>query len=1080
MHFIHKLFTKILNTIDPAWGALAVDNEENKMYIKGVVYLGFYYALQLFLYRLPLEATAYYNQLIQDDHARQEFEQVLHYAQFYQLAGAMVGAIVGARWLINHRQKKWKKFNSIRLVLNVSAWFILAGVFLTIYLFKLTPSSTKNYELWMNISRMLFGMGWACGIGCAVIWVCEYLPPHLRLSGALFIGVMGFSGAAMLELGTTVVYQYPESWFQLKVISVIGFAATVFSIIVSRKLPKDSSLNYSYQNLSVEKTKESKFWRLLVKFYKERNYKRAVIFCLLIGCTVQYSTFFVKAYPQLSCNQMKMDLDINDENISHVDTLIKYCNCKVIDKKNNNLTKPQNWTSASLTGMKGIKPWLQFCRYLGMILGSIVIMRICGFPSLLLFGKRIANYRFFRKKVTLLSFILTIKLMVMLSIFLIWLYTTTYTDVYDTLAFSTFASFALGLCSASWILCILIVAEQFSLIDRIWWVLLAPNAYRFSELILMWYTGDVQVYGENKSMTILILGLIFIVIALLSSLGLNNNFEGDPLYLSNDKKLSDYDFMDKLSEIAKDRNSDSFLAKTNLALWVHFEKELREHYFYSSIYTLDSNDQLSYLGPQENEIAFKIYGKAGEDVKSWIAPEQLSLALTEKGIHKNLIVKILKSKNTEVRGGLFWYSGKHFEIQPYTKQKYCVVDLHMMNVEQLSKHKDILNNNVWGDAMQEQNLIEHFSDVECTWQKNDKTDENTILKNASKKLIQSFALYRIDAERYVPGRYFLHIIKPYTNECRLALILKTAVPLSDERLEELRAIVTFIELEQKNIELTSTFIELEQKNIELTSIKDHLEQLKNDQEKTIVRLSREEEHNRKAEMGWLKQNIQTLIARDINPNQTEEFRNLHGICMKVIDHLYEATAFNTYLLRWEAEEGDVQQEYHSEYLNLTASIEDVWAKIKEAYTFLRFPESAHRLLFKQFAEQSELFVHKQTVCLKNVPSTPLKIILFELLKNAAEKSNQYQPRVVVYLELIEDGQGLNIHIENSINVGVPIDLEQFDMNKPDHLGRAGIRSVKRYLRYINKQYDYDWDLKTKSTGTAFTVTIYVPQVCVLD
>lgn len=1065
MHFIHKLFRKILTTIEPAWGTLAVDSDENKMYIKGVVYLGFYYALQLFLYRLPLEATAYYNQLIPDDQGRQEFERVLYNAQFYQLAGAMVGAILGASWLITHRRKKWIKFNSIRLVLNVSAWFILAGVLLTIYLFKSAPSSISNYELWMNISRMLFGMGWACGIGCAVIWVCEYLPPHLRLSGALFIGVMGFSGAAMLELGTTVVYQYPESLFQLKVISIIGSAAAVFSIIVSRKIPKDSSLNYSYQNLSIEKTKESKFWRLLIKFYRERNYKRAVIFCLLIGCTVQYSTFFVKAYPQLSCNQLKMDLDINDENISHVDTLVKYCKCNYLKTKLFDLKRPQNWTSVSLTGMKGIKPWLQFCRYLGMIIGSIMIIRICGFPSLLIFRKRIANYRFFRKKVTLLSFILTIKLMVMLSIFLIWLYTT-YTNVYDTLAFSTFASFALGLCSASWILCILIVAEQFSLIDRIWWVLLAPNAYRVSEFILMWYTGDVQVYGENKSMTILILGLIFIVIALLSSLGLNNNFEGDPLYLSNDKKLSDYDFVDKLSEIAKDRNSVSFLAKANLALWEHFEKELREHYFYSSIYTLDSDDKLSCLGPQENEIAFKIYGKAGEDVKSWIAPEQLSLALTEKRMHNNMIVKILKSKNTEVRGGLFWYSGKHFEIQPYTKQKYCVVDLHMIKVKQLNKHKDVLNNNVWGDALQEQNLIEHFGEVECTWQKNDKTDENPILKNASKKLIQSFALYRIDAERYIPGRYFLHIIKPYTNECRLALILKTAVPLSDERLEELRAIVTFIELEQKNIELTN--------------IKDNLEQLKNDQEKTIVKLSREEEHNRKAEMGWLKQNIQSLIARDINPDQTEEFRQLHGVCMKVIDHLYEATAFNTYLLRWEAEEGDVQQEYHSEFLNLTASIEDVWSRIKEAYSFLRFSSAEHRLLLKQYAEQSELFVHKQTICLKNVPSIPLKIILFELLKNAAEKSNQYLPRVVVYLELLEGQQGLNIHIENSINVGIPIDLEQFDMHKPDHLGRAGIRSVKRYLRYINKQYQYDWVLKTKSTGTAFTVTIYIPQVCVLD
>lgn len=1064
MHFIHRFFKKILTLIDHTWGDLDTDNEENRMYVQGMVWLGAYYALQLFLYRLPLEAAVYFSQLDKNSHRQKELEQVLHLAQFAQLAGAIIGALAGAALLIAHRRKNWGQFNSIRLVLNISAWFIFFGVILSVILFELNLN-IGYYLYGMAISRLLFGIGWACGIGCAVIWICEYLPPHLRLSGALFIGIMGFTGAAMLEFGTALVYQCPVDKIFLDIILVIGAFTALLSLVISRKLPKDSKLNYSYEGLDKEKKQESKLQRLLWKFHYDKNYKRTVIFCLLIGCTVQYSTFFVKAYPQLACNNMDMDLYTNGREKRNLDDLEKRCHCTIIETNPFKLSNSLHWVDASLIGIRGIKPLLQFFRYLGMIIGSIVIIRLCGLPTLLLFRKKIYNARFFRQKATLLSYILAIKLLVMLFIFFVWLYH--YATAYDTLLFSTAVSFILGLFSASWILCILIVAEQFSLIDRIWWVLLAPNAYRVSEFILMWYTGDVQIYGENKASAILILGVIFIVIALLSSMGLNNNFEGDPLYLATDQRLNDSNFTNKLNQIAKGHNSsDSFLNNTNSELWEHFQKKLREHFFYSSIYTIDPKGQLSGFGIQENKIAFKIYGKSGEHVKSWTTPQQLSLALTKKEVHENLILEILKSKNSDIRGGLLWFSGRHFDIKPYIHLNYSIVDLRLVNVEDLNKHKELLNNSKWTTPDQAQRLIEQFSKVKCSWQKSTRTDESPILRKASEKLIQSFALFRIDAERYIPERYFLHIIKPHTNDCRLVLMLKTAVPLSDQRLEELRTIITYIELEQKNIELTS--------------IKDNLEQLKNDQEKTIARLSREEEHNRKAEMGWLKQKVQALAAWDIRPNQTEEFKLLHDMCMKVIDHLSEATAFNAYLLRWEAEGNVVLPEYEPSDFELTSTIEDIWSKIRAVSEFLRFPLSRHRQLFEHYAEQHELFAKRQSIRLKNVPSVPLKIIIFELLKNAAEKSNQDRPSVAVYFNFLKEKEGLNIHIVNSINPGIPIDLKQFDMLEPDHQGRAGIRSVKRYLRYINKKYGYNWSLRAECTDTHFTLTIHIPQVCILD
>ena len=63
---------------------------------------------------------------------------------------------------------------------------------------------------------------------------------------------------------------------------------------------------------------------------------------------------------------------------------------------------------------------------------------------------------------------------------------------------------------------------------------------------------------------------------------------------------------------------------------------------------------------------------------------------------------------------------------------------------------------------------------------------------------------------------------------------------------------------------------------------------------------------------------------------------------------------------------------------------------------------------------------------------------------------------------------------------MPIDHKQFDINEPDHSGRAGIRSVKRYLRYINDKYKYNWSIKTESTDTHFTLTLHIPQECILD
>ena len=1064
MHFVYRFFKRGFTVIDATWGELDISNEENRMYVQGVVWLGLYYALQLFLYRLPLEATAYFSQLQNDVQYQKELEQTLYFTQFFQLAGAIIGALAGAVLLIVHRRKNWKDFNSIRLVLNISAALTCIGVALSILLFE-ANLNINYYRFGMTIARFLFGLGWACGIGCAVIWVCEYLPPHLRLSGAMFIGIMGFSGAAILELGAAIVYQCPTDKIFLDILLAIGAIIALLSLVISRKLPKDSKLNYSYENLDDEKKMESKLKRLLWKFHYDKNYKRAVVFCLLIGCTVQYSAFFIKTYPQLACNNMKMDLNVKGADKKHYAKLEKACKCSIFPIHPFKLQKVQHWVDTSLFGIRGIKPLLQFYRYLGMILGSILIIFLGGLPTFSFAGRTITNARFFRQKATLLSYILAIKLLVMLGVFFVWLYY--YNVLYDTLLFSIVASFTLGLFSASWVLCILIVAEQFSLIDRIWWVLLAPNAYRVSEFILMWYTGDVEIYGSNKASAILILGVIFIVIALLSSMGLNNNFEGDPLYLSSDQPLSDSNFTNKLNQIAKSHNnSESFLANTNLILWDHLQKKLREHYFYSSIYTINAKGHLSCFGSKENDIAFKIYGKSGEDVKSWTTPQQLSLALTEKEVQENLILKILQSKSSNNRGGLFWFSGRNFDIKPYRYLNYSIIDLRMVKVENLNRHKAVLNNSTWNSPDQAQKLIEYFSNVKCEWQKSTRTGESPLLKDSSEKLIQSFALFRIDAERYIPERYFLHIIKPHTDDCQLALMLKTAVPLSSQRLEELRTIITFIELEQKNIELTS--------------MTNHLVLLKMDQEKTIARLSREEEHNRKAEMGWLKQKVQALAAWDIWPNQTKEFKHIHGVCMEVIDHLCETTAFNSYLLRWEAEGDIVSPEYEPSDFELTTTIEDIWIKIKSVSDFLRFPLNRHRTLFEQYAARNELFGNRQSICLKNVPSVPLKIIFFELLKNAAEKSNQDRPNVVVYFNFLENQKGLNVHIENSINPGVPIDHKQFDINEPDHSGRAGIRSVKRYLRYINDKYKYNWSIKTESTDTHFTLTLHIPQECILD
>lgn len=1023
----------LIKVFDSAWGELPDQDNDTRLYLNGIMALAAYYLFQMILYRLTSGMSSFF---LKPD------GNVWAWAQVSQAFGTLVGGIVGPILLWRQRKKNYYRFNSLRRIINLSTLFLVAGTLLQLYWFQ---QSIHPYILYL--ARVLFGAGFACGIGCAILWICEYLPPHLRTSGAMFIGGIGFAGAAVTEFFLKICQQNDEITIYMQAASIL-LPLLLLTLLPFKLLPKDSNLNLIYDSEVQARNKENPAdtsnLHSIEKTKLSQNLVRTIVYSLLLGISVQFFAFFTNNAGRINSPPGYEQKDLNPNTIENYAATGSGV---VLDNKSEK--------SGDLNS---------FLRYIGMAIMCIVIARFSNWKWALNISipccRYMVAFSLYRKRTTPLALLLFLQFVFMLVVSGWWV---NWYGLYNSLASNYLISLLSGILGSTWILSILTVAEQFNLKMRPWFVLLAPNVYRcLVDGVLLsrtWVNNGDSKFGSQVTLAIFLWGIVFTFTNWLASLGMKENFEGDALYLPDEEKLSDTGIREHIQEIPKENGQEEFLKSAGFHLTKHFSTILKEHYYGSGIYLMDSQKP-NIIKIHFNENGSRVYSRPSSEAHegNWHVPHLASVDLIEQGYHESFARAIFN--DTKTRGGVLWLSGRPYILGEYMAERYTVVDLQDVKIPEGNEKKKCIaffNTCEWEEtAIQKARLLFRNIQPEIAEDLKKKNPENGLWAfEKDKKMLALFALFRVDAERYIPGHYFLHIIKPYTTECDLALMLKTAVPLSSKRLEELRALITFIELEME----------------------------KREQARTIIRLSNEEDHNRKVEIGWLKKQVRALASWEAwkEKPQPDFFGPKVKAITSVLDHLYELSRFNAHLLRAENIPEKIPiQEFEPGQINLNIMIDDIWTKIKESSEYIRFSNNQHLKAFNAFGENTpSLWTIAPSVWLHDLVETPLRVVLFELIKNAAEKTNPDHLSISIQAHLSEPGKGMKLYIENSVTPGVYIDTSLFSLdNSPILRGKAGIRSIKRYLNYFRKN-GQDWNLSAQKTETSITVTVHIPEVCLL-
>jgi len=1144
------MFNFLLKTLDPEWAKPYMQADDMKKCREGVFYLSIYYLLQLALFRLSVDSAGIFKQLLKakcpnlnvatcEAFDRSiEFDYINFYGQYYQIWGTIIGAVLGWLWLRYQRHHHWEKKTSIRSTLN---WSFL------IYTIAILGSAIWYYEVLEReiekpfsgdlaftfyVLRVFFGIGWACGIGGAVLWTCEYLPPYLRTSGAIAIGSAGFLGAAIA--GCTVAPVSSETAFKgmLIVSGLIGIFGTIIFFLI---LPKDSDLNNAYEDkdkAAKNSGKKPNPWKSIFEPQKLSKI-RIVVSCLLIGTTVQFFSFYIRvANTKISYSEIKephiyiphyrwqppkdefldrnfkpfrnFTLDWEDtliqsshwnkdsikvirlradirkeqwqyqlnekdsalislyEQISQlpsniidlvIQKKVKNLDTLIIENQSDSVRLAMLIQGDSLNNSRTYDHYKKISRVLSQIryfrdttkindairqdlktisddvdrsvelmpkdrkdqlpdplIGGIRYfgMFLAGFPLVRLAYMKIGK-GFYRKRLSWLLIFLLSQFVFMVIVLCIWKY---YYEWYAGNVGILIIVFLSGFLGSTWIPALLATAEQFSLRDRPIWVLLAPDFYRLADVILLSRTGRVETYSGDQSIAIFLWGLIFTVLAIVAALSMEENFEGDALHHPSDENLSTPKLRKEIRN-CQGRPLSEYMPMVNEVLFENFKKILKEQVYSNNIFYKDGKDVWKFAGFNvPNDKAYKVYRRI-EREKPPIDPHLISNKLWENGDFEAFTKSI--AEETKVPIGIVWHSERQYDLYQNTNQGRLYKVINLANIEVLEMKKYVNDLEQFKDKDQADDLVKQFKGINADEKSFKYLKDLGLFKGdepRNRKLLKMLAFFRVDAELHFPGRYFIHVVKPYSENPEVMLILKTVVPLSEKRLEDLRSLVTFIESGKIKKEL---------------------------RDNEWKRITEEQSHSFRHTLHYLKEKSSEpdILAQTLQP---------------ALNYLSDVNNFNTALVRagdtapstWSYDMKNLLERKPSA---LPETIKEILDELYYSLDVISFAVTAHRDLVRKLIQEmkegnTEYFEAKHlSYCIKVVP-VGWRIVLTDLLKNAFKHTYYKKPEVFIRFEIIEDHYRLSV-INNQV-------ISQEDFNKfEDRLSgqRLGIRTIDRILGF---------------------------------
>jgi CheY-like chemotaxis protein len=664
---------------DPKWSS----EEVPKAHKYGIALLSLTYFCQLFMFK-------YKDNFNIGGEGREDVE---FYAKISLFIGTLVGAIIAYCILSFFRKKGNEK--SIH-------WIIfLTNLFLTIYfcLYINAFDAIKVKDNWIYTFYFLIGFFNASCIGLSITWIIENLFKHLRTTGTIYFGLVGFLGA--LIASGIEPNKYHISIYIILVISLIFHLGI---LLRSKKILADSKL----VTIFFERERKRKSLRSEI----EDNYKE-IFFSLLLGMIVQYWTFWASKSQKLF------------------------------------------FTASTETDFNA-----SFYRYLGVAIGSIFLI--------ILFNKsRIRR----RNKILLVA----LRGSFILNVILIFNHAKSFIEIDKNCLIVL--SLIIGILSSIWVFSILHTAEQFNLRLRPLMIILAPNIYRASEMILLWRTHNPS--DKMDFTAVHSWGVMFAFLGIAAVYVLKNDkFEADALDTAVDKegKINNAKILGKIHTV-QEKEQGAFFEDANNIICSYVEDDVQMKFYLSAIYYKPSNS---------NKIAHSNYKKQEEVLACYsnMPPEKvenahvLSTKLVDKGTHDSYINFLFAE--TKFYGGLMFRSGRTGRKtlkEDFKQFELDVIDLseYMPDTKSLKETREVL----------ESGKHESLSNINF---------QVTVKSDISDQLKQTFGLFATDASYYNPEAYFLYLIKPISaNTPRSMLVIKTSDELSEDNLRRLQHLISTVQ-----------------------------------------------------------------------------------------------------------------------------------------------------------------------------------------------------------------------------------------------------------------------------------------------
>lgn len=1051
------MFNWILKVFDPEWGKAYMHTPEMKQCRDGIRWLAVYYFIQIMLFRLSADVNVYFTDLLKVDSVRfAQFSKIDFYSQYFQILGTILGAIIGYIYFDRQRRNQWAKRESLRKLMNISFGVYTVGMLSSVLYYYFAHKNQVQYDyFWtctLYVNRCIWGLGWACGIGAAILWVCEYLPPFLRTSGGLFIGFSGFLGGGIA--GITVYFLPLRSTFTFNTLLLFLLATAVVGLVVLwNKLPKDSSLNYIYSPENDETghpVNTQKTGTFFEEFQRHRKSfanwvtsipkMKIVIPCLIVGATVQFFSYIVRvSHTKIYAHALRDDItlvDSKEKKHSDFDVLISYDMNNAINALLNSAypkprIDPQN-SKSLFNSIRDTGPMriglLAGTRYLGMCVGMYLFAR---------WTLRRKN-AVFRKRILPTLRVLRWQFAFLLLWLLVWRYGFNF---YDSCVGAILFALLCGIVGCTWIPALLATAEQFSLRDRPFWVLLAPDFYRMADLILITRTGNAVHYSGNTTVAIFLWGLIFVTFAIFAILQMEDNFESDPVYLASDQSLSTNVIRQNIRDIEnKDVPAKEYIEQIAPMLIDEFKKEtVLGAQIYTANLQYKTQKGWEYAAfKMLNQRAYQVY-RRNESSSNLPDPHLISNKLIKEGVFASVTEAIASEKNKNILIGLIWYSEIDYPQYP-DEPNYLSLNLSSIQVNNLDQCINQLRGFKSDEQLEE--MVAYFRNIEVA------AESYTMIKNLglfghkedaerdelNKRLVKTLAFFRVDAALHASGRYFITIIRPYSNNPEVMMVIKTVVPLNKRRLDDLRSLTTFIESGKKSIEMQISKREEIKKEQEIAEVKIKAARLEEGE-----KIRAQETHSLKHTLSYLKKesdNPKTL-ARELLPT---------------IQFVSDVINFN--LAIHQASDGKAWTQNMKEIFGIKAvsirdSIMEVVRELSGSIQEITFSQNAHRDAIRAYLEgvlggTVSIFEDNALLDLKvYVIPVGWRIILTDLLKNALKYSDDETPEVKIGFHQVND-ESYHLTISNNQYM-LPANAEAFQNR--DSAFRLGLHTIDRIIGF---------------------------------